>query len=144
MELDIQLEKYLEDYIKIQNSFDFISLGGSLPLMIYGYIPFREIKDFDIISTQYIDKNEIIYKAFNILPPKYPVKGNHITHNRNKFDLYINPNATYNFIFFEGYNLRLSPLEEILFFKSYHLNKKKTKEDFKTLINTILNGNTDR
>ena len=100
MELDIQLEKYLEDYIKIQNSFDFISLGGSLPLMIYGYIPFRQIKDFDIISTQYIDKNEIIYKAFNILPPKHPVKGNHITHNRNKFDLYINPKATYNFIFF--------------------------------------------
>ena len=99
---------------------------------------------FDIISTQYIDKNEIIYKAFNILPPKYPVKGNHIIHNKRKFDLYINPKATYNFIFFEGYNLRLSPLEEILFFKSYHLNKKKTKEDFKTLINTISNGHTNR
>ena len=112
--------------------------------MIYGYIPFRKIKDFDIISTQYIDKNEIIYKAFNILPPKYPVKGNHITHNRNKFDLYINPNATYNFIFFEGYNLRLSPLEEILFFKSYHLNKNKTKEDFKTLIDTISNGHSNK
>ena len=135
MELDTQLEKYLEDYIKIQNSFDFISLGGSLPLMIYGNIPFRRIKDFDIISTQYINKSEIMYKSFDIIPPKHPVRGNHIIHNGNKFELFINPNATYNFIFFEGYNLRLSPLEEILFFKSYHLHKKKTIEDFKNVLN---------
>ena len=54
---------------------------------------------------------------------------------KNKFELFINPNATYNFIFFEGYNLRLSPLEEILFFKSYYLHKKKTIEDFKNILN---------
>jgi hypothetical protein len=137
MELDIQLEKYLEDYIKIQNNFDFISLGGSLPLMIYGKIPFRKIKDFDIISTQYVDKSEILYKAFNKMPPTFPIRGNHIIHNNHKFDLFINPNATYDFIFFEGYNLRLSPIEEILFHKSYHLHKKKTVEDFKTLVNNI-------
>ena len=138
MQLDIQLEKYLEEYIKIQNSFDFISLGGSLPLMIYGKIPFRKIKDFDIISTQYIDKNEILYKAFNILPPEIvKSRSTHIRYKKCYFDLYINPKATYDFVFFEGYNLRLSPIEEILFFKSYHLNRSKTKEDFKTLINNI-------
>jgi|19_taG_2_1085344.scaffolds.fasta_scaffold73368_1 hypothetical protein len=141
-----QVKNYLDYYIKIQDNFSFISLGGSLPLMIYGKIPFRDIKDFDIISTQYISTNEIIHKAFNIEPKNKPEYSMLITHEGCNFDLYLNPNATYDYISFEGYNLRLSPLEEIIFFKSKKLLQGGQKDinDFQSLINNIQNGKNNK
>ena len=134
--MDLQLKSYLDNYIKIQNSFNFISLGGSVPLMIYGSIPFRKIKDFDIISTQYVSKDEILYRAFDIEPPKRSLGGTRISHKDTHFDFYINPQATYDFIFFEGYNLRVSPEDEIIFYKSKQLLRgaKKGIDDFSNII----------
>jgi len=134
--MDLQLKGYLDNYIKIQNSFNFISLGGSVPLMIYGSIPFRKIKDFDIISTQYVSKDEILYRAFNIEPPKRSLGGTRISYEDTHFDFYINPQATYDFISFEGYNLRVSPEDEIIFYKSKQLLRgvKKGIDDFSSII----------
>jgi len=134
--MDLQLKSYLDNYVKIQNSFNFISLGGSVPLMIYGSIPFRKIKDFDIISTQYVSKDEILYRAFNIEPPKCSLGGTRISYEDTHFDFYINPQATYDFISFEGYNLRVSPEDEIIFYKSKQLLRgvKKGIDDFSSII----------
>ena len=134
--MDLQLKSYLDNYIKIQNSFHFISLGGSVPLMIYGSIPFRKIKDFDIISTQYVNKDEILYRAFGIKPPKRFLGGTRVSYKDTHFDLYINPQATYEFIHFEGYNLRVSPEDEIIFYKSKQLLRgtKKGIEDFSNIV----------
>ena len=138
-------------YIPIQRRYNFISLGGSIPLILCKFIPFRPIKDIDIISTQYISKAEIKNEVYGL--PIYEINDNLIKFDKKQYmsicnksftdgvglDIFINPKATYYYIQYKDMKLRISPPEEIISFKIKRgLNISKTCDtDLKNLFNNI-------
>jgi len=131
-------------YYPIQNKYSYVSLGGSIPLIITNTIPFRPVKDIDIISTQFISKAEIKYEVFGC--GLYELDDQPFDIGRYKticnkpltqdlgLDLFINPQATYYYIKYRDLKLRISPPEEIFQFKfkrglqSSHQTKQDLKE----------------
>jgi len=135
-------------YIPIQHRYSFISLGGSIPLILSQLIPFRPIKDIDIISTQFISKAEIKHEIFGY--PLYEIKEepfqiSEYRLNCNKpftqgvgLDIFINPKATYYYVKFKDLKLRISPPEEIVQFKFKGYSSGKTSiNDMDELFKTI-------
>jgi hypothetical protein len=133
------LDKY---YIPIQFKYSFVSLGGSIPLILNKQIPFRPIKDIDIISTQFISKAEIKHEIFGY--PLYEVEENTFDINKYRLicnkpftqgvglDIFINPKATYYYVKFRDLKLRISPPEEIINFKfKGYSSGEKTNKDLK-------------
>jgi hypothetical protein len=141
------LDKY---YIPIQHRYSFISLGGSIPLILSKLIPFRPIKDIDVISTQFISKAEIKHELFGY--SLYEIDDTLFKIDEYMFicnkpftqsvglDIFINPQATYYYVKYKDLKLRISPPEEILQFKFKGYSSGKTSvNDVKELFENILN-----
>ena len=141
------LDKY---YIPIQYRYSFISLGGSIPLILSKLIPFRPIKDIDVISTQFISKAEIKHELFGY--PLYEIDDNLFKMDEYRLicnkpftqnvglDIFINPKATYYYVKYKDLKLRISPPEEILQFKFKGYSSGETSvNDVKELFENILN-----
>ena len=139
------LKKY---YVPIQDKYSFISLGGSIPLIISNLIPFRPIKDIDIISTQFVSKAEIKHEIFGCsvyeLPSEHPFSmGDYRSYCHKPFtdiglDIFINPQATYYYVKYKDLKLRISPPEEIIQFKfKGHSSGDTTINDMNELLKTI-------
>ena len=139
------LDRY---YIPIQFKYPFVSLGGSIPLILNKQIPFRPIKDIDIISTQFISKAEIKHEIFGY--PLYEIGEEifNISEYRlacNKpftqgvgLDIFVNPKATYYYVKFKDLKLRISPPEEIIQFKfKGYSSGEKTNEDLKSFFTLL-------
>jgi hypothetical protein len=130
-------------YIPIQHKYSFISLGGSIPLILTQQIPFRPIKDIDVISTQFISKAEIKHEVFGY--PLYEVGENQFNISEYRLicnkpftqgvglDIFVNPKATYYYVKFRDLKLRISPPEEIVQFKfKGYSSGEKTNKDLKS------------
>lgn len=108
--------------IKFQQNYPNIYIGGSVSLILQGIIPYRIPNDIDIISTTRIH----IYDLFNIDKPKHRVIHKH-RYETFLFDLFINPQAQYIEHIYNGYVLKLSPVDEIYEWKLREKNIKKEK-----------------
>lgn len=140
------LDKY---YIPIQHRYSFISLGGSIPLILSKLIPFRPIKDIDVISTQFISRAEIKHELFGyplyeitdgpFLIDDYGIICNKPFAQGVGLDIFVNPNATYYYVKFKDLKLRISPPEEIIQFKfKGYYSGKTSVNDVKELFENIL------
>jgi hypothetical protein len=106
---------------KFQQKHPNIYIGGSVSLILQGIIPYRVPKDIDIISINRIH----IYDLFEVKKEKRRIKT--YKHEGLKFDLFINPNAQYIEYIYNGYTLKLSPVNEVYQWKLKKENAIKEK-----------------
>jgi hypothetical protein len=116
------MESILEVLSKFQKKHPNIYIGGSVSLILQGIIPYRIPKDIDIISTNRIH----IYDLFEVKKEKHRLIKK-FKHNGLKFDLFINPNAQYIEHIYNGYTLKLSPVDEIYEWKLREKNIQSEK-----------------
>jgi hypothetical protein len=116
------MESILEVLSKFQKKHPNIYIGGSVSLILQGIIPYRIPKDIDIISTNRIH----IYDLFEVKKEKHRLIKK-FKHNGLKFDLFINPNAQYIEHIYNGYTLKLSPVDEIYEWKLREKNIQNEK-----------------
>jgi hypothetical protein len=116
------MESILEVLSKFQKKHPNIYIGGSVSLILQGIIPYRIPKDIDIISTNRIH----IYDLFEVKKEKHRLIKK-FKHNELKFDLFINPNAQYIEHIYNGYTLKLSPVDEIYEWKLREKNIQSEK-----------------
>jgi len=116
------MESILEVLSKFQKKHPNIYIGGSVSLILQGIIPYRIPKDIDIISTNRIH----IYDLFEVKKEKHRLIKK-FKHNELKFDLFINPNAQYIEHIYNGYTLKLSPVDEIYEWKLREKNIQNEK-----------------
>jgi hypothetical protein len=95
------MEQIIEDFLKIQNKYNHIYLGGSAALILMKMLPERPIKDIDLISCQFITLQEIQLEF----------------KSEKNYELFINKNAEYIPFIYNGQVIKLSTPEEIIFFK---------------------------
>ncbi len=112
----------MEVLSKFQKKHPNIYIGGSVSLILQGIIPYRIPKDIDIISTNRIH----IYDLFEVKKEKHRLIKK-FKHNGLKFDLFINPNAQYIEHIYNGYTLKLSPVDEIYEWKLREKNIQSEK-----------------
>lgn len=119
----------LENIIKIQLEYSNIYVGGSISLILQNVIPFREVSDIDFIS----DKKTHIYDVFNINDrEKHPIIRKYYSNNiRN--ELFINPNAKFIEYNYDGYIIKLSPIDETIEWKKKFYTKFKNEKHKKDL-----------
>ena len=116
------MESILEKLSKFQKKHPNIYIGGSVSLILQGIIPYRIPKDIDIISTNRIH----IYDLFEVKKEKHKLI-KRFKHNGLRFDLFINPNAQYIKYISNGYNLKLSPVDEVYEWKLREKNIQREK-----------------
>jgi len=116
------MESILEELSKFQKKHPNIYIGGSVSLILQGIIPYRIPKDIDIISINRIH----IYDLFEVKKEKHKLIKK-FKHNELRFDLFINPNAQYIEYIYNGYNLKLSPVDEVYEWKLREKNIQKEK-----------------
>lgn len=96
-----------------------IYIGGSLPLIVQGIIPYRIPKDIDLISRIPIEKHNLDYLNIKKIFKTYRFKKNNL-----QFELFYNPEAKFEEYNYEGHIFKFSTVDEIINFKL----KKATKE----------------
>jgi hypothetical protein len=95
-----------------------IYIGGSLPLIVYGVIPYRIPKDIDLISCIPIKECGLdAKKGFN----SYKFKKDGIN-----FEIFYNPKAEYIEYNYKEHIFKFSPIEEIMDFKLELSNREIT------------------
>jgi hypothetical protein len=123
MDMPTDIEQFLEVYIKIQNKYNHIYLGGSIALILMGMLPERPVKDIDLISSQFITIEEIRTEF----------------KSEKNLELFLNKNAEYIPFVHNKNVLKLSKPEEIIYFKlkkGFKGNKKHI-EDVRNIMNNI-------
>ena len=111
MKMEKQLDKFdsiILLLVKFQQQYPHIYIGGSVSLVLQKAIPHRIPKDIDIISQNRIHIYELFNtdKPYNRLIKKYK-------HEGILFDLFINPKAQFVEHIYNGYLLKLSPVDEV-------------------------------
>lgn len=112
------MHNILNEILKIQQQYPDIYIGGSVALILQKAIPYREPKDVDLISLNKIH----IYEVFNINKEKHWLVKSKI-YNNIKFDMFYNPNAEYIKCKYKGNIIKLSPVNEIMKWKTNNLLK---------------------
>jgi hypothetical protein len=117
------MEHTIQEIIKIQQHYPNIYIGGSVALILQNAIPVREPKDVDLISPVKIH----IYDIFNVNKNQHPrIRG--CEFNNIRFELFINPDAQYVEYDYNGFILKLSPIQEITDWKLKQLNRDHNKK----------------
>ena len=114
--------------LEFQQQHPNIYIGGSVALILQGIIPYRVPKDIDIISPNRIH----IYDIFKVDKPHSKLIKRY-RHQGFLFDLFINPNAQYVEHIYNGYTLKLSPVDEVYQWKlrRQNINNEKHINDLK-------------
>ena len=112
------MNNILQEVIKIQERYPHIYLGGSISLILQNAIPNRIPKDVDLVTLYRLH----IYEVFNVDKIKHP-QIHFYKYNNTKFDLFVNPKAEYISYIYNGYTIKLSPIQEILDWKIKRLNE---------------------
>lgn len=133
------MDNILQEVIKIQERYPHIYLGGSISLILQNAIPNRVPKDVDLVTSERIH----IYEVFNVDRIRYP-RIHSYKYNNVKFELFVNPKAEYISYIYDGYTIKLSPIQEILDWKIkklniYDINSKIYQKHLKDLQNDQIN-----
>lgn len=131
------LEDIIFELIIFQKTNPNIYIGGSIALMLQKTIPQRIPKDIDIISKENIH----IYDIFNIDKFKHP-KIKLFKRENLKYELFINKNTKYINFNYQGNNIKITPVEEILDWKLKY--QKRNPNNLKNNNDIIEIGKKDR
>ncbi len=142
--LTARLKKYLTNARKVLNANKNAVICGSLALIIRGYIPFRTIKDIDIMMPFYSE-----FEHGEQLD-EFGESGNQTKkmcindgQDRIEFDLFINPEETWSWITIDGYAYKVAHAQKIIEAKmKYYMNgNHKHGYDLVNIMNKVANGN---
>lgn len=117
-------QKALNSYLKLQEKFPEIILGGSLALMLQGTIPSRQINDLDVTASRYLELSPNRMAASGSSQSCYCFDVDGI-----KCDLFINHHAIYHTIKRDGKEIRVQAVEEIMQAKFEYFCKGATKHE---------------
>jgi len=117
--------------LEIQNNNPDIYVGGSLSLILQGVLPYREIHDIDLIHNKKIQ----IHDVFNINERKNV--RNKIYYNGIEHELFVNKEAKYVNFDYNGWIIKLSPIDETIEWKKIFYNRYKKEKHLIDLKNII-------
>jgi hypothetical protein len=134
-----QIKEVLLKYIvPLQKQYPDFYLGGSLALILQKHIPARDVKDLDIISpVSFGDLHETKFPYRGMVTSK---KTYHIREIKTCLDFFHNPKAKYITIKFQGHNIKLSPVNEIIHAKENKIWSpiyKQKQENLKQIIKEV-------
>jgi hypothetical protein len=134
-----QIKEVLLKYIvPLQKQYPDFYLGGSLALILQKHIPARDVKDLDIISpASFGDLHETKFPYRGMVTSK---KTYHIREIKTCLDFFHNPKAKYITIKFQGHNIKLSPVNEIIHAKENKIWSpiyKQKQENLKQIIKEV-------
>ena len=113
----------IDTLIQFQYDNPDIYVGGSVSLILQNAIPYRTPKDIDIISPIKTNINDVFKTKTKQIKK-------HI-HGGLLFELFNNLDAKYVEYNYNGFILKLSPIEEVFEWKLKRSNNKKHLEDIK-------------
>jgi len=134
-----QIKEVLLKYIvPLQKQYPDFYLGGSLALILQKHIPARDVKDLDIISpVSFGDLHETKFPYRGMVTSK---KTYHIREIKTCLDFFHNPKAKYVTVKFQGHNIKLSPVNEIVHAKENKIWSpiyKQKQENLKQIIKEV-------
>lgn len=134
-----QIKEVLLKYIvPLQKQYPDFYLGGSLALILQKHIPARDVKDLDIISpVSFGDLHETKFPYRGMVTSK---KTYHIREIKTCLDFFHNPKAKYIAVKFQGYTIKLSPVNEIIHAKENKIWSpiyKQKQENLKQIIKEV-------
>jgi hypothetical protein len=134
-----QIKEVLLKYIvPLQKQYPDFYLGGSLALILQKHIPARDVKDLDIISpVSFGDLHETKFPYRGMVTSK---KTYHIREIKTCLDFFHNPKAKYIAVKFQGHNIKLSPVNEIIHAKENKIWSpvyKQKQENLKQIIKEV-------
>ena len=113
------MNNIIEEIINIQQQYPNIYVGGSVALILQKAIPVRKPKDVDLISLDKLN----IFDIFSTVKHRYPFIKTHV-YNNIRFEIFNNPKAEYVEYDYNGFILKLSPVQEIINWKLKRIDKK--------------------
>ena len=123
----------LQNIVELQQKYPNLYIGGSISLILQNAIPFRKIHDIDIIITERVH----IYDIFEVKDREKHKLIRNYTSNGIRNELFRNEKAQFINYNYNGYTIKISPVDEVMEWKRKfsHIEKHKKDLEFYEKIN---------